>query len=125
MQLPKSRRRQKLREKRCQYPGCGKAMLGAEKGEAKLILSAVEEFARVDGELGLQHSLLADEGSKLRRVERTVQQSQEEYLGWRETAQEVKVRESCQGKRSRGVIAACGAQDSAAHLGETFYLCER
>ena len=28
MQLPKSRRRQKLREKRCQYPGCGKIFFG-------------------------------------------------------------------------------------------------
>ncbi|MDR0331459.1 MAG: hypothetical protein LBH93_07115 [Chitinispirillales bacterium] len=28
MQLPKSRRRQKLREKKCQYPGCGKIFYG-------------------------------------------------------------------------------------------------
>jgi hypothetical protein len=28
MQLPKSRRRQKLREKKCQYPGCGKIFFG-------------------------------------------------------------------------------------------------
>jgi len=28
MQLPKSRRRQKLREKTCQYPGCGKVFFG-------------------------------------------------------------------------------------------------
>lgn len=28
MQLPKSRRRQKLREKRCLYPGCGKIFFG-------------------------------------------------------------------------------------------------
>ncbi len=28
MQLPKTRRRQKLREKRCQYPGCGKIFFG-------------------------------------------------------------------------------------------------
>ncbi len=28
MQLPKSRRRQKLREKKCQYPGCGKVFYG-------------------------------------------------------------------------------------------------
>ena len=28
MQLPKSRRRQKLREKRCQYPGCNKIFFG-------------------------------------------------------------------------------------------------
>jgi len=28
MQLPKSRRRQKLREKKCQYPGCGKVFFG-------------------------------------------------------------------------------------------------
>jgi len=28
MQLPKSRRRQKLREKKCLYPGCGKIFFG-------------------------------------------------------------------------------------------------
>ena len=28
MQLPKSRRRQKLREKKCQYPACGKIFFG-------------------------------------------------------------------------------------------------
>ncbi len=28
MQLPKSRRRQKLREKKCQYPGCDKIFFG-------------------------------------------------------------------------------------------------
>ncbi len=28
MQLPKTRRRQKLREKQCQYPGCGKIFFG-------------------------------------------------------------------------------------------------
>jgi hypothetical protein len=28
MQLPKSRRRQKLREKKCQYPDCGKVFYG-------------------------------------------------------------------------------------------------
>jgi hypothetical protein len=28
MQVPKSRRRQKLREKKCQYPGCGKIFFG-------------------------------------------------------------------------------------------------
>ena len=28
MQLPKTRRRQKLREKKCQYPGCGKIFFG-------------------------------------------------------------------------------------------------
>jgi hypothetical protein len=28
MQLPKTRRRQKLREKRCQYPDCGKIFFG-------------------------------------------------------------------------------------------------
>lgn len=28
MQLPKTRRRQKLREKRCQYPGCGRIFFG-------------------------------------------------------------------------------------------------